>query len=119
MLLFLSPTIFSSLNWISFFDLVFDMAPNDPKQAAASGGGGFFASIASSLSNFGSAMSKSVNGYEPLESEFLKLINFFVLMVIFYNSFIWVSPDNEFTLFENFNTARCKRSLLWKIIFLN
>lgn len=95
------------------------MAPNDPKQAAASGGGGFFASIASSLSNFGSAMSKSVNGYEPLESEFLKLINFFVLMVIFYNSFIWVSPDNEFTLFENFNTARCKRSLLWKIIFLN
>ncbi|BAT84467.1 hypothetical protein LR48_Vigan03g140100 [Vigna angularis] len=46
------------------------MAPNDPKQAAASGGGGFFASIASSLSNFGSAMSKSVNGmmaYEGLE----------------------------------------------------
>ena len=40
------------------------MAPNDPKEAAASGGGGFFASIASSLSNFGSAMSKSVNGYE-------------------------------------------------------
>ncbi|XP_061354238.1 oxysterol-binding protein-related protein 3A-like [Gastrolobium bilobum] len=48
------------------------MAPKDPKQvAAASGsGGGFFASIASSLTNFGSAMSKSVNGlvgYEGLE----------------------------------------------------
>ncbi|GLT89573.1 hypothetical protein SLE2022_075510 [Rubroshorea leprosula] len=41
------------------------MAPNDPKQ-----GGGFFASIASTLSNFGSAMTKSVNGllgYEGLE----------------------------------------------------
>ncbi|MBA0615830.1 hypothetical protein Godav_015940, partial [Gossypium davidsonii] len=41
------------------------MAPNDPKQS-----GGFFASIASSISNFGSAMTKSVNGlmgYEGLE----------------------------------------------------
>ncbi|GLT92559.1 hypothetical protein SLE2022_103910 [Rubroshorea leprosula] len=41
------------------------MAPNDPKQ-----GGGFFASIASTLTNFGSAMTKSVNGllgYEGLE----------------------------------------------------
>ncbi|KAK7255800.1 hypothetical protein RIF29_29221 [Crotalaria pallida] len=55
------------------------MAPTDPKEAAAVAasspsasvsGGGFFASIASSLSNFGSAMSKSVNGlmgYEGLE----------------------------------------------------
>ncbi|KAF4377533.1 hypothetical protein F8388_025024 [Cannabis sativa] len=41
------------------------MAPKDPKQS-----GGFFASIASGLSNFGSAMSKSVTGlmgYEGLE----------------------------------------------------
>ncbi|KAJ4835974.1 Oxysterol-binding protein- protein 3A [Turnera subulata] len=41
------------------------MAPNDPKQT-----GGFFSSIATSLSNFGSAMSRSVNGlvgYEGLE----------------------------------------------------
>ncbi|XAR50925.1 hypothetical protein NMG60_11005392 [Bertholletia excelsa] len=41
------------------------MAPEDKKS-----GGGFFASIASSLSNFGSAMHKSVNGllgYEGLE----------------------------------------------------
>ncbi|EOY07505.1 Oxysterol-binding family protein [Theobroma cacao] len=41
------------------------MAPNDPKQS-----GGFFSSIANSLSNFGSAMTKSVNGllgYEGLE----------------------------------------------------
>ncbi|EEF30051.1 oxysterol-binding protein-related protein 3A [Ricinus communis] len=41
------------------------MAPNDPKQS-----GGFFSSIASSLSNFGTAMSRSVNGllgYEGLE----------------------------------------------------
>ncbi|XP_021888365.1 oxysterol-binding protein-related protein 3A-like [Carica papaya] len=41
------------------------MAPNDPKQ-----GGGFFASIASSLSSFGSVMTKSVNGllgYEGLQ----------------------------------------------------
>ncbi|EXC30976.1 hypothetical protein L484_021276 [Morus notabilis] len=41
------------------------MASNDPKK-----NGGFFASIASSLSNFGSAMTKSVNGllgYEGLE----------------------------------------------------
>lgn len=38
------------------------MAPKDPKQVASTGGG-FFASIASSLSNFGSAMNKSVNGY--------------------------------------------------------
>ncbi|KAI9112145.1 hypothetical protein K1719_016668 [Acacia pycnantha] len=47
------------------------MAPKDPKQAAAAGSsGGFFSSIASSLSNFGSAMTKSVNGlvgYEGLE----------------------------------------------------
>lgn len=48
------------------------MAPNDPKQAAAdeaaaasaAGRGGFFSSIASTLSNFGSAMTKSVNGYD-------------------------------------------------------
>ncbi|GAV76580.1 Oxysterol_BP domain-containing protein [Cephalotus follicularis] len=42
------------------------MAPKDPKQ----NGGGFFASIASSLSNFGTAVTKSVNGlvgYEGLE----------------------------------------------------
>ncbi|KAJ4893204.1 Oxysterol-binding protein-related protein 3A [Raphanus sativus] len=41
------------------------MAPNDPKN-----GGGFFASLASSISNLGSAMTKSVNGlvgYEGLE----------------------------------------------------
>ncbi|KAL5549903.1 hypothetical protein UlMin_000079 [Ulmus minor] len=41
------------------------MAPKDPKQT-----GGFFASIASGLSTFGSAMTKSVNGllgYEGLE----------------------------------------------------
>ncbi|KAJ0028811.1 hypothetical protein Pint_35410 [Pistacia integerrima] len=41
------------------------MASNEPKQ-----GGGFFASIASGLSTFGSAMTKSVNGllgYEGLE----------------------------------------------------
>ncbi|XP_022767558.1 oxysterol-binding protein-related protein 3A-like isoform X2 [Durio zibethinus] len=41
------------------------MAPNDPKQT-----GGFFASIANSLSNFGTTMTKSVNGllgYEGLE----------------------------------------------------
>ncbi|KAL9278159.1 putative oxysterol-binding protein [Arabidopsis thaliana] len=41
------------------------MASNDPKN-----GGGFFASLASSITNFGSAMSKSVNGlmgYEGLE----------------------------------------------------
>ncbi|XP_030529049.1 oxysterol-binding protein-related protein 3A-like [Rhodamnia argentea] len=41
------------------------MAANDPKQ-----GGGFLASIASSFSNFGSAMTKSVNGllgYEGLQ----------------------------------------------------
>ncbi|XP_015960727.1 oxysterol-binding protein-related protein 3A [Arachis duranensis] len=48
------------------------MAPKDPKHAAAASanGGGFFASLASSLSNFGTAMSKSVNGimgYEGLE----------------------------------------------------
>ncbi|KAI9112572.1 hypothetical protein K1719_016495 [Acacia pycnantha] len=44
------------------------MAPKDPKQAAAAGSsGGFFSSIASSLSNFDSAMTKSVNGYEGLE----------------------------------------------------
>ncbi|XP_010553050.1 PREDICTED: oxysterol-binding protein-related protein 3A [Tarenaya hassleriana] len=44
------------------------MAPNDPTTGA--GGGGFFASITSTISNFGSAMSKSVNGlmgYEGLE----------------------------------------------------
>ncbi|KAJ8899732.1 hypothetical protein K2173_019431 [Erythroxylum novogranatense] len=43
------------------------MATNDPKET---GGSGFFSSIASSLSNFGSAMSRSVNGlmgYEGLE----------------------------------------------------
>ncbi|CDY41622.1 BnaC05g43590D [Brassica napus] len=42
------------------------MAPNDPKNS----GGGFFASLASSISNLGSAMTKSVNGlvgYEGLE----------------------------------------------------
>ncbi|CAI0427174.1 unnamed protein product [Linum tenue] len=42
------------------------MAPNDPKQNS----GGFFASIASGLSNIGIAMSRSVNGlvgYEGLE----------------------------------------------------
>uniref|UniRef100_A0A2P2LDM3 Oxysterol binding protein n=3 Tax=Rhizophora mucronata TaxID=61149 RepID=A0A2P2LDM3_RHIMU len=42
------------------------MAPNDPKEAS----GGFFSSIASGLSNFGSAMTRSVNGllgYEGLE----------------------------------------------------
>ncbi|KAF2556716.1 hypothetical protein F2Q68_00018066 [Brassica cretica] len=41
------------------------MAPNDPKNS-----GGFFASLASSISNLGSAMTKSVNGlvgYEGLE----------------------------------------------------
>ncbi|XVF08106.1 hypothetical protein REPUB_Repub06bG0197300 [Reevesia pubescens] len=41
------------------------MTPNDPKQT-----GGFFASIANSLSNIGTAMTKSVNGilgYEGLE----------------------------------------------------
>ncbi|KAK3200494.1 hypothetical protein Dsin_023909 [Dipteronia sinensis] len=36
------------------------MASNEPKQG--SGGGGFFASVVSSLSNLGSAMTKSVNG---------------------------------------------------------
>lgn len=35
------------------------MASKDEKK----GGGGFFSSIASSLSNFGTAMHKSVNGY--------------------------------------------------------
>lgn len=44
------------------------MAPNDPKQS-----GGFFASIASSLSNIGSAMSRSVNGFVPYEG--LEVIN--------------------------------------------
>ncbi|CAO2820298.1 unnamed protein product [Amaranthus hypochondriacus] len=49
------------------------MAPVDPKHvngAAAAAGGGFFSSIASTISNFGSAMHKSVNGligYEGLE----------------------------------------------------
>ncbi|KAG4129126.1 hypothetical protein ERO13_D09G058750v2 [Gossypium hirsutum] len=41
------------------------MAPTDPKQS-----GGFFASIASSISNFGRVMTKSINGllgYEGLE----------------------------------------------------
>lgn len=39
--------------------------PNDPKQSesASGSGGGFFASIASSLSNFSTAMTRSVNGY--------------------------------------------------------
>lgn len=47
------------------------MAPNDPKQ-----GGGFFSSIASSLTNFGSAMTRSVNGYwDPSDSIFF----FFIL----------------------------------------
>ncbi|CAK7333977.1 unnamed protein product [Dovyalis caffra] len=44
--------------------------PNDPKQSASGSGGGFFSSIASSLSNFGTAMTRSVNGlvaYEGLE----------------------------------------------------
>ncbi|KAG2295025.1 hypothetical protein Bca52824_041694, partial [Brassica carinata] len=44
------------------------MAPNDPKNGG--GGSGFFASIASSISSLGSAMTKSVNGlvgYEGLE----------------------------------------------------
>ncbi|XP_059296413.1 oxysterol-binding protein-related protein 3A-like [Lycium ferocissimum] len=48
------------------------MAANNDGNQSGSGnsGGGFFSSIASSLSNFGSAMSKSVNGmlgYEGLE----------------------------------------------------
>lgn len=38
------------------------MASDEQKQA----GGGFFASMVSSLTNFGSAMSKSVNGYVDL-----------------------------------------------------
>ncbi|PPR99119.1 hypothetical protein GOBAR_AA21545 [Gossypium barbadense] len=34
------------------------MVPNDPKQSS-----GFFASIASSISNFGCVITKSINGY--------------------------------------------------------
>uniref|UniRef100_A0A6N2KL59 Oxysterol-binding protein n=1 Tax=Salix viminalis TaxID=40686 RepID=A0A6N2KL59_SALVM len=49
--------------------------PNDPKQSesASGSGGGFFASIASSLSNFGTAMTRSVNGLVPYEG--LEVIN--------------------------------------------
>ncbi|KMT11089.1 hypothetical protein BVRB_5g111740 [Beta vulgaris subsp. vulgaris] len=46
------------------------MAPTDPKQVVGSSSGGFFASIASTLSTFSTAMHKSVNGsigYEGLE----------------------------------------------------
>uniref|UniRef100_M4EZ21 Oxysterol-binding protein n=1 Tax=Brassica campestris TaxID=3711 RepID=M4EZ21_BRACM len=46
------------------------MAPNDPKNGGGGGGSGFFASLASSISSLGSAMTKSVNGlvgYEGLE----------------------------------------------------
>ena len=60
------------------------MAPKDPKQAAASGsGGGFFATIASGLSNFGSAMSKSVNGYGSFGASDLKVVNFICFAVAF------------------------------------
>ncbi|KAF9679927.1 hypothetical protein SADUNF_Sadunf06G0066600 [Salix dunnii] len=49
--------------------------PNDPKpsETASGSGGGFFASIASSLSNFGTAMTRSVNGLVPYEG--LEVIN--------------------------------------------
>ncbi|GAB4833817.1 Oxysterol-binding protein- protein 3B [Ancistrocladus abbreviatus] len=46
------------------------MAPMDKDTKQQNGGGGFFASIASTLTNFGTAMHKSVNGllvYEGLE----------------------------------------------------
>ncbi|KAL9828103.1 putative oxysterol-binding protein [Arabidopsis thaliana] len=49
------------------------MAPNDPKKAVGGGGSGFFASLASSISNLGSAMTKSVNGLVPYEG--LEVIN--------------------------------------------
>lgn len=39
-----------------------EMAPNDPKKGGGGGGSGFFASLASSISNLGSAVTKSVNG---------------------------------------------------------
>ncbi|KAJ6992860.1 hypothetical protein NC653_016078 [Populus alba x Populus x berolinensis] len=51
--------------------------PNDPKQSeserGSGSGGGFFASIASSLSNFGTAMTRSVNGLVPYEG--LEVVN--------------------------------------------
>jgi hypothetical protein len=50
-----------------------EMAPNDPKKAVGGGGSGFFASLASSISNLGSAMTKSVNGLVPYEG--LEVIN--------------------------------------------
>jgi hypothetical protein len=46
------------------------MASSDPKQT-----GGFFASLAAGLSNFGSAMNKSVNGY--INHRFIMILNLF------------------------------------------
>jgi hypothetical protein len=56
--------------------------PNDPKQSesGSGSGGGFFASIASSLSNFGTAMTRSVNGYPD---PFLLLLLFFFFFLQF------------------------------------
>ncbi|KAI9123827.1 hypothetical protein K1719_005127 [Acacia pycnantha] len=69
------------------------MAPKDPKQAAAAGSsGGFFSSIASSLSNFGS-MTKSVNGYN-----FSRLFSYRILdpsVKAFHFSFMTVPTQYE------------------------
>lgn len=121
--IFFETLLFSQLGFHLWFDFI-AMAPKDPKQvadaASSGGGGGFFASIASSLSNFGSAMSKSVNGYESFGVEFWKLLVYLFLLLFFCNLFMWGVPRSLICPYFNFfNTARCKRCLLWKIIFLN
>lgn len=51
----------------------------DQKQNGSNSGGGFFASLAMGLSNLGSAVTKSVNGY-CLRTEFL-FISFSILFL--------------------------------------
>lgn len=54
----------------------------DQKQNGSSSGGGFFASLAMGLSNLGSAVTKSVNGYCLKPNFFLSLSQFYSFIIL-------------------------------------
>lgn len=76
------------------------MAPMDPKQttSSSSSGGGFFASIASTFSNFGTSASKSVNEYVSYHSIISNLFNLSVFVFLQF-LFLWVALKSSVSPF--------------------
>lgn len=92
------------------------MAPTDPKQVVGSSSGGFFASIASTLSTFSTAMHKSVNGYDQLRFSSVPFFFFkklFPLLIIFpVHSFCCLMSLSNLGCFSDLYLNSC-RSLVF------